>query len=148
MIYESKLIITYEKFLYTLDGFKPEIINNVYKAKVQYSITDAIYTILLFQQQNLNTNKIKAILYSKIFIPFFVIPLIVLIFIYSDISGRFFKMGQFISVGIFSTLSIWGILFLLQKIAVANMINAELALLVPFILFCIISWLKFNQKAV
>ncbi|MCK5294717.1 MAG: LptF/LptG family permease [Arcobacteraceae bacterium] len=142
----SKLTITYEKFLYTLDGFKPEIINNVYKSKVQYSISDAIYTILLFEQQGLNTNKIKAILYAKLFIPFFVVALIVLIFTYSDVSSRFFKMGQFISMGIFITLIIWGILFLLQKIAVANMINSELALLVPLLLLFTFSWLQFNKK--
>lgn len=145
---DSKLTITYEKFLYTLEGFKPEIINNVYKSKVQYSISDAIYTILLFQKQNLNTNKIKAILYAKLFIPFFVIPVIVLIFVYSDISGRFFKMGQFISIGIFSALAVWGILFLLQKISVANMINSELALLLPLFLLITFSWIQFKQKVV
>jgi lipopolysaccharide export system permease protein len=143
---DSKLTITYEKFLYTLKGFKPEIINNVYKSKVQYSISDAIYTILLFQKQNLNTNKIKAILYAKLFVPFFVVPLVILIFVFSDTSGRFFKMGQFISVGISSVLIIWGILFLLQKIAVANIVNAELALLVPIFILISYAWLQFEKR--
>ncbi|HIP12570.1 MAG TPA: LptF/LptG family permease [Arcobacter sp.] len=143
---ESKLTITYEKFLYTLEAFKPEIINNVYKSKVQYSISDAIYTILLFQKQNLSTNKIKGILYSKVFVPFFVVPLIILIFVYSDISGRFFKIGQFISIGIASVLILWGILFLLQKIAVANIVNSELALLVPLFLLFSYAWIQFERR--
>jgi len=142
----SKLDISYEKFLYTLEGFKPDIINNVYKSKVQYSITDAIYTILLFQKQEINTNKIKAILYSKLFVPFFVLPIIILIFLYSSISNRFFKMGQFISLGVFFVLTVWGILYLLQKIAVANMINAEIALLLPLGLLLSYSLYKMRME--
>ncbi len=137
---KSKLNITYEKFLFTLNGFKPEIINNVYKSKVQYSIPDAIYTIQLFSQQNQNTNKIKAILYSKIFVPYFILPILVLIFLYTKISSRLFNSSAFISVGIFSTLIIWGIFFLLQKLSVGNILNAEIALLLP--LFGIIIYTK------
>jgi len=145
---ESKLTITYEKFLYTLEGFKPDIINNVYKAQVQYSIPDAIYAILLFQKQDINTNKIKAILYAKLFSPFFVIPLIILIFIYSDVSSRFFRMGKFIALSIFATLLIWGIFFLLQKIASVNMVNSELALILPLVILLIFSTIKFKEEII
>ena len=55
-------------------------------------------------------------------------------------------MGQFISLGIFITLSIWGILFLLQKIAVANMVNAELGLIAPLVLLFFISWQQFAKR--
>lgn len=140
----SKLKITHEKFLYTLSGFKPEIINNVYKSKVQYSISDAIYTILLFQKQELNTNKIKAILYSKLFIPFFVVLLVILIFLYSEANGRTFKIGKFITLYIFITLVSWGVFFLLQKIATVNMINAEIGLLLP--LFSLFLFTVFQYK--
>jgi lipopolysaccharide export system permease protein len=132
----SKLTVTYEKFLYTLENFEPKIINNVYKSITYYSILDAIRAIVLLQDQDFNTNKIKAILYSQIFTPFFVIPLILLIFIYTGISNRFFNTGRFVSVAIFSTLLIWGIMFLLQKLSVGNVILAEFAILLPlFILF-------------
>jgi lipopolysaccharide export system permease protein len=142
----SKLKITYEKFLYTLEGFKPEIINNVYKAKIQYSIPDAIYTILLFNKQELNTNKIKAILYSKLFIPYFVIPILILIFVYAEASNRFFKMAQFISIGVFNILIIWGIFFLLQKLSVANIVNSELSLILPLVLLSVYSKYIYNKK--
>jgi lipopolysaccharide export system permease protein len=145
---DSKLTIMYEKFLYTLEGFKPEIINNVYKAKVQYSITDAIYTILLFDKQNLNTDKIKAILYAKIIVPFFVIPLIIFIFIFSKVSGRFFKMGQFVSLGMLASLGIWGVLFLLQKISTASLVNPELGLVLPIVLAFIFSIFLYKQKVI
>ena len=111
----SKLNVSYEKFLYTLEGFEPKIISNVYKGKAQYSVIDAIRTIMLLDDQEFNTNKIKSILYSQLVMPFFVLPLIVLIFIYTTPSSRFFNSALFISGMIFLSLSVWGVLFLLQK---------------------------------
>ena len=143
---DSKLDISYEKFLYTLDGFKPEIINNVYKSKIQYSITDAIYTILLFKKQELNTNKIEAILYSKIFVPFFVLPILILIFLYSNISSRFFHAGKFISLWVFSSLFTWGIFFLLQKLSIGNILNAKLSLILPIVILFIFTYFIYNKR--
>jgi len=143
---ESKLEISYEDFLYTLEGFKPEIINNVYKAKVEYSIPDAIYTILLFNKQELNTNKIEAILYSKIMIPFFVLPILVLIFLYSNISNRFFHAGKFISLWVFASLFVWGIFFLLQKLAIGNVLNAKLSLVLPIIILFFVSYYIYKKR--
>ena len=143
---KSKLEVTYEKFLYTLEGFEPKIINNVYKAKTYFSIMDAIYTIALLKDQSFNINKIKAILYSHIFTPFFVIPMIILVFIYSGTSSRFFNMGQFISISIFSTLVIWGMMFLLQKLSVGGIIIAEVAILVPLIVLFLAIFFIYNRK--
>ena len=143
---DSKLDISYEKFLYTLEGFKPEIINNVYKAKVQYSIPDAIYTILLFNKQELNTNKIEAILYSKIIIPFFVLPILVIVFLYSNMSNRFFHSGKFISIWVFTALFTWGIFFLLQKLAIGNILNAKLALISPIVVLFLLSYYIYTKR--
>ena len=142
----SKLDISYEKFLFTLEGFKPEIINNVYKAKIQYSITDAIYTILLFKKQELNTNKIEAILYSKIIIPFFVLPILIIVFLYSSISNRFFHTGKFISLWVFTSLFIWGFFFLLQKLAIGNILNAKLSLILPIIILFFIAYFVYKKR--
>jgi len=145
---DSKLTVTHEKFLFTLEGFKPEIINNVYQTKVEYSIYDALYTIFLFDEQGLNTDKIRAMLYSKLFVPFFVLPLLLLIFVFSGISGRFFKMGNFISLGVLSSLGAWGIVISLQKISVANVIKPELGLLAPLILFITIAIYFYKKRVV
>jgi lipopolysaccharide export system permease protein len=142
----SKINTRHEKSLYTLDGFKPEIINNVYKAKIEYSVSDAYYTIKLFEKQKLNTDKIRAILYSKIFTPFMVVALIVLVFAYSGISGRFFKAGQFISITILVSLGTWGVFFLLQKIATADLLVPEIALLLPIILLFIYSFIVYKKR--
>ncbi len=139
---DSKLEISYEKFLYTLEGFEPKIINNVYKANVQFSILDAVKTILLLDDQNFNTNKIRAILYAQTLIPFFIIPLLVIIFIFSGVSSRFFNVAKFISIAVFFTLCIWGIIFLLQKLALGSIVLAEIAIIVPLVvLFTITNYL-------
>ncbi|HFU76298.1 MAG TPA: YjgP/YjgQ family permease [Arcobacter sp.] len=145
---DSKLTVTYEKFLYTLEGFKPEIINNVYQTKVEYSISDALYTIFLFDEQGLKTDKIRGMLYSKLFIPFFVLPMLLLIFMFSGISGRFFKMGSFISLGILSSLGAWGIVIALQKITIANVVLPEIGLLTPLVIFIMISIYLYNKRVV
>jgi lipopolysaccharide export system permease protein len=143
---KSKLEITYEKFLYTLEEFEPKIINNVYNARTYFSIFDAMHAIVLLENQNFNIDKIKAILYSHIFIPFFVIPIIIIIFIYSSISNRFFNTGRFVSMSIFSTLLLWGIVFLLQKLAVGGIIMPEFAILVPISLLFFISYILYHKK--
>ena len=134
---DSKLEISYEKFLYTLEGFEPKIINNVYKANVQFSILDAVKTILLLDEQSFNTNKIRAILYAQVLIPFFIIPLLVIIFIFSGVSSRFFNIAKFISIAVFFTLCIWGIIFLLQKLALGSIVLAEIAIILPLTLLFI-----------
>ena len=142
----SKLNVSYEKFLYTLEGFEPSIISNVYKGKAQYSIIDAIRAILLLDDQEFNTNKIKAILYAQIIMPFFVLPLILIIFTFSTTSSRFFNGALFISVSIFSTLSVWGILFLLQKLALGSVVLAEVAIILPVLIFFILSYVLYYKK--
>jgi len=143
---KSKLTVTYEKFLYTLEGFEPKIINNVYKTKSYFAIFDAIKAIKLLEEQDFNTNKIKAILYSHLFTPFFIIPLIIVIFVYSGTSSRFFNTARFISISIFITLLLWGILFLLQKLSVGGILLAEIAIIVPFFILLFIAKFLYFQR--
>jgi len=145
---KSKLDVSYEKFLYTLEGFEPKIISNVYKGKAQYSVIDAVRTILLLDTQEFNTNKIKSILYSQIVTPFFVLPLIVIIFIFISPSSRFFNTAFFISISIFAALSVWGIVFLLQKLALGSIVLAEIAIILPVILFFILAYILYYKKIV
>ncbi len=72
----SKLKIEYKKRLTTLEGFKPKILDNVYEAKANFSILDAISAFVLLSNQGIHTEKIRAILYNQLFIPYFIMPLI------------------------------------------------------------------------
>lgn len=142
----SKITTSNEKFLYTLEGFEPKIINNVYKGETQFSIIDAIRTILLLEDQDFNTNKIKAVLYSQLFTPFFVIPLIIMIFLFTNPSSRFFNTAAFTSIAIFATLIIWGLLFLLQKLSYGGIILGELAIITPLVVLSFITYYIYNKK--
>jgi len=142
----SKLDIKYEKFLHILDGFEPKIINNVYKSDISFSILDAIKAILLLNDQNFNINKIKAILYSQLFQPFFILPLFVLIYLFVSPSSRFFNSAKFISGSIFLTLVIWGMMFLLQKLALGGVIMAEVAIILPIVLLCLITYYFYMKE--
>jgi lipopolysaccharide export system permease protein len=144
---DSKLTITYEKFLYTLEGFEPKIINNVYKANIQFSIIDAIRAILVLENQEFNTDKIKAILYSQTIMPFFTLPIIVLIFIFTSASSRFFNTATFVSTAIFITLCIWGVLFLLQKLSLGGVILPEIAIILPIVLLFILTFVIYRKRA-
>ena len=143
---DSKLDIRYEKFLHTLDGFKPKILDNVYDNKSDFSIVDAISALVLLKEQGINTDKIRSILYNQIVTPFFVIPLILLIFAYASLNSRFFNIGKFTSISIFGTLVIWGIFFMLFKLTNGGIIIPEVSILLPMFFWIIISIYFYNKK--
>ncbi len=130
----SKLEISHEKFLYILEGFKPKILDNVYGSKSSYSIVDAFYAFILLDKQDVNTDSIRASLYYQILVPFFILPMLVLIYKNSDINSRFFRIGPFVNFGIFGTIVVWGIFFMLHKFSSGGVLLPEFALLIPIIL--------------
>lgn len=142
----SKIDISYEKFLYTLEGFKPKILDNVYEVKSTYSILDAISAISLLLNQDINTDKIRAALYYELVSNFIVLPFIVLIFVFSSYSNRFFNIGKFSSFSIGATLVVWGIFFMLQKFSKGGILNPELAILLPIFLWYTISYFIIKKK--
>jgi lipopolysaccharide export system permease protein len=142
----SKLDVRYEKFLHTLDGFKPKILDNVYESNSNFSIFDAISAVLLLKDQGIKTDKIRSILYNQLIIPFFIIPLILLIFAYASLNSRFFNVGKFTSISIFGTLIIWGIFFMLFKFTKGGIVIPEISILLPMLIWVIISMYLYNKK--
>ncbi len=142
----SKLEVRYEKFLNILEGFKPKILDNVYEEKSTFSILDAWSALDLLSKQNVNTDKIRAAIYYELVIPFFVLPLIMLIFVFTSYNRRFFNIGSFISFSIFGTLVIWGLFFMLHKFSNSGVIKPELSLLVPIFLWYLISYFIYRRK--
>jgi len=142
----SKLDIKYEKFLHTLDGFKPKILDNVYESKTDFSIFDAISALVLLKEQGINTQKIRGVLYNQLVIPFFVIPILLLIYAYASLNSRFFNIGKFISLSIFGTLIVWGFFFMLFKLTSSGSITPEISLLLPMLFWLIFSTSVYNKK--
>ncbi len=145
-IKDSKLDITYSDTLTILDGFKPKILDNVYENKSEYSLFDAISALILLNKQDVNTQKIRSIIYNQIFIPFFIFPIILLIYAYTSLNSRFFNLGKFISFSVFGTLIIWGLFFMLYKLTNSGTIVPELAILLPLIIWFVVSIYFYFKK--
>ena len=142
----SRLDVRYEKFLHTLDGFKPKILDSVYENKSDISILDAISALILLKEQKINTQKIRSILYNQIVIPFFVIPLLLLIYAYASLNSRFFNLGKFTSFSIFGTLIVWGFFFMLYKFTNGGILIPEISILLQMFLWIVISIYFYNRK--
>jgi len=143
---DSKLDIKHEKFLNTLEGFKPKILDNVYETKSNFSIIDAISALILLNDQGINTDKIRGALYNQIVVPFFVIPILLLIFAYASLNSRFFNMGKFTSSTIFGTLIVWGVFFMLFKFTSGGIILPEISILLPMALWVIGALYFYKRK--
>lgn len=145
-INDSKLDIRYENFLHILEGFKPKILDNIYESKSDFSILDAISALILLDEQGINTQKIRSILYNQIVVPFFVVPLLLLIYAYASLNSRFFNISKFTSFSIFGTLIVWGFFFMLFKFTNSGIIIPEISILLPMFLWIVISIYYYNKK--
>ncbi len=143
---ESKLEIVHEKFLHTLEGFKPKILDNVYESKSNFSIIDAISALVLLNNQEVNTDKIRAALYYEMFIPFFVLPLIMLVFAYASLNSRFFNVGKYTSLTIFGTLIVWGVFFMLFKLSNGGVVKPEISLLLTLFLWYVFAFFLYKNR--
>ncbi len=142
----SKLDIKYEKFLHTLEGFKPKILDNVYETKSSFSILDAVSALILLNNQGINTDKIRAALYNQVIVSFFVIPILLLVFAYASLNSRFFNVGKFTSASIFGTLVIWGVFFMLFKFTNGGVLIPEVSILLPMAIWILASLFVYNRK--
>lgn len=143
---EAKMTIQHEKFLHTLEGFKPKILDNVYESRSAFSIIDAVYALILLKSQEVNTDSIRASLYYQVFIPFFILPVIAIIFAFTSINSRFFNVGKFASLSIFFTLIVWGLFFMLHKFSKGGIIMPEIAILLPLLLWFIAGYFIFKKR--
>ncbi|MCG3673163.1 LptF/LptG family permease [Aliarcobacter butzleri] len=142
----SKLDVRYEKFLHTLEGFKPKILDNVYESKSDFSIMDAVSALILLKDQGMNTQKIRTILYNQLIIPFFVIPILILVYSFASLNSRFFNMAKFVSFSIFGTLIVWGFFFLVFRLTSSGTIIPEISMLLTMFIWMVFSIYFYNKK--
>ncbi|KLE10061.1 YjgP/YjgQ family permease [Aliarcobacter butzleri L355] len=145
-INNSKLDVRYEKFLHTLEGFKPKILDNVYESKSDFSIMDAVSALILLKDQGMNTQKIRTILYNQLIIPFFVIPILILVYSFASLNSRFFNMAKFVSFSIFGTLIVWGFFFLVFRLTSSGTVIPEISMLLTMFIWVISSIYFYNKK--
>ncbi|MFA6137747.1 MAG: LptF/LptG family permease [Sulfurimonas sp.] len=140
--------VTNQKDLYILEGFRPDMLDQVYEGKVNFTIRDALDAISLLREQNINISSIKSALYKIFIYPLFVPCLVVIIFFFVPVSSRFLNVSLFSFVAILATLLIWGLLFMLIELSNNKTLPSEIGIVAPvFILFFIAlyRWKKFHN---
>ncbi len=120
--------------LETLKGFRPKIIDNVYKGKFNLSIPDAIDALKFFNSQNIDTARLRTIIFTQIFLPFFAPLLGLILFAKLPMISRYNSIILFSFSLMFLSVFIWGLLFLLAKLALNSVIYPEFAIMLPIFL--------------
>lgn len=138
---------TEEKELLVLNGFKPKTIDNIYQSNSNYSIVDAIDSLLALKKENLNLNKIKSTLYSLLFFPLFAPLMVMILYYYLPVTGRFFNLALASFIHIIVTLCLWGVLFVLIRFSSNGVIIPEIGIIAPIILLAIFAFKKFYQNS-
>ncbi|MEA1918437.1 MAG: LptF/LptG family permease [Campylobacterota bacterium] len=139
------ITLSTEYNLKLLKGFRPKILDQVYEGKVNFTIIDAIDAMVLLEDQNINTDKIKSALYRMFIHPFFVPSLIVIIFFFVPISSRFLNVSLFSFGAILVTLMVWAILFMMIELSNTKTIPSEIGVIFPVLIlfgFSIYLWHK------
>ena len=140
MSFESGGIkVSKDENLKILQGFRPKMLDQIYEGKVNFTIKNAIDAILLLEDQNIDTSRIKGALYKIFIYPFFAPFLIIIIFFFVPMSVRFLNVSLFSFGAILSTLLTWGILFSLIELANNKSISSEVGVILPVVLLGLVA---------
>jgi len=130
-----------------LKDFRPAILDQVYEGSLTYTILDAFEAMKLLEEQNVNTDKVKSVLYTMIVYPFFVPFVVIIIFFFVPISPRFLNVSLFSFAALIVSLLIWGVFYTLIQLSNAQTIPAEIGIVLPVVLLGLISMLVWYKKA-
>ena len=139
--------VSEQEELSILHGFRPKMLDQVYEGKVNFTIKDAIDAYLLLEDQNINTDVIKAAIYKIFIYPFFVPSLIIIIFFFVPISARFLNVSLFSFAAILASLMVWAVLFLLGELSNNKTIPSEVGVVAPVFIILFIAirqWRKYR----
>ena len=139
------ITVKVENDLQILHGFKPKMLDQIYEGKVNFTISDAIDAYKLLQKQGVETRSIKGALYKIFVYPFFVPPVVVIIFFLVPISVRFINVSLFSFGAILATLLVWGVLFMLIEMSTNKTIPSEIGIVLPVLILSFIAFLEWRK---
>jgi lipopolysaccharide export system permease protein len=122
-----------KKVLQTLKGYKPKIMESFNEGK-SLNIVDTYRAMKLFNEQGINSDKMRALLYTKVVTPLFLFALLVLFFFKLPYHARMVHLGVVIVISLGIALVTWGVLFGLGEIAKNGVILPEFASILPIAL--------------
>ncbi len=140
LIYDEKGLKRYEteehKYLTTLVGYKPKMIESIYEGKA-LDIIDTSHALKLLGKQNLNTNKLRSALYTKVVFPLFSIAVLLVLFFKIPFHARYMNLPLVLSLSLGSTFLFWGLLFALNQMGRNGVLLPELAIPLPVTLMLV-----------
>ncbi len=132
-----------------LEGFRPKVIDSIYQSRPLISIIDAIESLKILYAQNADSDKIRAILYSLIFVPLFV-PFVAMILAYYMPSLARYGNLYLLGFGcIVFALIVWGMLFALGQFSITGIIHPEFGVILPLGLLVVVAgfyYVRLNSK--
>ena len=132
--------------IYTLEGFKPQVLTSVMNGKYHFTIQDALGAWIVLNLQSLKTSKIRSMIYHMVIAPFFAPFLIVLFFLFIPPHARSSNLflTSFILSGL--TLMVWGIMYLLYRISLSGVINPEFGIILAVATLMILAIFTFIKR--
>ena len=143
---KSKIEIVKMDEYKTLRGFKPKVLDTVYQNKPNASIIDAFNAFLLLKEQNLNTQKIRSLLYSFAIIPLTMVLSIIIISYYMPLLGRYTNLAKLAFSLTLVALILWGMFFALTKLSISGFFHPELGTIIPISILGITSIFYYKRK--
>ena len=120
--------------LKTLENFKPKTIENAAAESSAITISDAVDYIQAFKNEGIGLNSVKTTLYNLAFSPFFAPFMVLIIYYFLPVTGRFFNLALKSFIFTIASLCVWGALFVMMRFARNGVISPEIGVLFPVIL--------------
>jgi len=131
---EKGLDIKTPSELKTLENFKPKTIESASAESSAITIPDAVDYILAFKDEGIGLNSTKTTLYNLAFAPFFAPFMVLIIYYFLPVTGRFFNLALKSFIFTIASLCVWGALFVMMRFARNGIVSPEVGVLLPIIL--------------
>lgn len=131
---EKGLDIKTPSELKTLENFKPKTIESASAESSAITIPDAVDYILAFKDEGIGLNSTKTTLYNLAFAPFFAPFIVLIIYYFLPVTGRFFNLALKSFIFTIASLCVWGALFVMMRFARNGVVSPEVGVLLPIIL--------------
>jgi len=129
-IHKNKIITNIQTQIF-LKGFKPDILNKL-ESKQSMSLKIALETLYLLKKENIDLNFLKTYIYSAIIPPLSFLLLSIILFLKSPIHSRISNVSLYVFISVFSVIILWGAFLIFKKMALNNILSADVVFLTPF----------------
>lgn len=135
---QTPIVVEYQESYTILEDFKPKILDNIYERQGNISLIDAYEAIQLLAQQGINTQKLRASFYALLLFPLFAPLMMIVLSRFTPDYNRYIHLGMMTFGMILSLLLLWGIFFILSRLAISGFLLPEIGILFSFVMFIVV----------